>query len=157
MSGVGSLPWGGPQMGQTLLVHPLYPCSNFIPPYLIGREKFWVQCFLVSWCPFPQLEVHGYTSLYIYHAVWSLRYDQPHILLIGSPMLGLMLVPEMTPPISLHSPSAFTLTLLILIPNHFPSPYPLSSGSPHLSISNVYFISPSEWDSSVFHWTLTVT
>ena len=137
------------------LVIPLHLCSIFVPADLVGRTHFVSRVLWVVSVFIPPLGVlPGYRR-------WPLQ--APYASLLGvsakvTPidsleppfLLGLWYVLEMPPthppPISILSPALPTPdppTALLS------SPCPLSPSSLPPSTSNVYFISPSEKDSSI--------
>jgi hypothetical protein len=157
VSGIGSFPWDGSLVGQ----------SVFVPAHLVGRrKKMGSKVLWVAWNPYPStgnlalpkgVDTFGSISP-------TARSLAPHRLPRTSPIPGICHILEM--PLLTAPQFLFTLqnlpihlipapiSLPILAPTQFhpslhPSLPPPIHPSIHPSTSSDYSISPSEWESSL--------
>ena len=150
-------------MGQSLVGCPLNPWSIFNPVHLIGMTHFWSKVLWVSCFPphstgSPAWLEEMATSVSITLSTKSLSYGHPHTLPGQYHIPDLWLVSEISPLISILTPNSLLNPFLhtwSLFPCSFLPPLPLISLL--FSISDVYFVFPTEWDSSILPWPFHIS
>ena len=162
MWGTGSCSWDGSRVGPVIVGHSCSLCSIFFPAYFVGRTHFESKAFgwvaiLIS----PVGVLPGYRK-------WPLQDPYPSLLEISARVAPIRPSGAAPYPRSLACSKDWPLPFLISFslpcsphvwspptsPLPFPSPFPTSSLLPLMS--NIYFVSPSEKDSTILPWTLLV-